>query len=81
VLAKTNGEQVPLCAPQAYDNLKMITAVMKNVGLDPDKMQAELRFMHYDGVSGSISFDEHGDLTTASYVVKKIQNGTAVRVE
>jgi len=81
VLAKTNGEQVPLCAPQAYDNLKMLAEVMKKVGLDPDKMQAELRSMHYDGVSGSISFDKNGDLTTVAYVVKRIENGTVVEIK
>ena len=81
VLAKTGGEQVSICASQAYDNVKILAQVMSKVGTDPDKMQEELRTISYNGVSGAISFDQNGDITAANYVVKRIANGTATEVK
>ena len=81
ILAKTGGDQVPLCAPQAYDATKILAQVMSKVGTDPDKIQDELRAIQYSGVSGSIDFDENGDVTVAKYVVKRIADGTATEVK
>lgn len=81
VLARTGGEQVPICVPNAYDNVKIIAQVMREVGTDPAKIQAALGQVQYSGVSGSISFDQNGDLTTGSYVVKRMEGGGAVEVK
>lgn len=81
IAAKTKSDQVPVGTPQAYDDVKMIAQIISQVGTDPDKMQAALRQIQYDGVSGHISFDEHGDVKTAAYIIKKIEKGTAVEVK
>ncbi len=81
ILAKTGGKDVPIGTANAYDNVKMIAAAMKDVGTDPDKMQSALRVMQYDGVSGHVSFDANGDVTSANYNVSKIANGTATEVK
>lgn len=81
VLAKTGGQQVPIGTPQAYDALKLLVQVIGQVGTDPDKIQGALHQVQYQGISGSISFDEHGDLTVARYDVKKFENGGAMMVK
>ncbi len=81
LLNKTGGDQVPVCAPQAYDALYVLTKAMSQVGLDPDKLQDAIRKTDYAGVSGKIQFDQNGDMTIADYVVKRIQGGTEVEVK
>lgn len=81
VMAKTGGDQVPICVSNAYDNVKIVAEVMKRFGTDPDKMQEAIRQMKYDGVSGHIEFDSNGDVTSASYVVNKIEGGGAMEVK
>ncbi len=79
--AKTNSDQVGIASPQAYDNVKILAAAIAQVGTDPDKLADAIRAMHFQGVSGDVSFDKNGDLTTANYHVKKIANGTATEVK
>lgn len=81
IKAKTNSDSVPLGSEEAYDNVKIIAQIISQVGLDPDKISDALRSINYSGVSGQISFDQNGDLTTANYVVKKIENGTGVEAK
>jgi branched-chain amino acid transport system substrate-binding protein len=81
VAEKTGSNQVPICAPQAYDAVKLLSIVMMSVGTDTDKMQESLHNFVYNGISGSISFDANGDLTRAEYKVKKIENGTSTEVK
>jgi branched-chain amino acid transport system substrate-binding protein len=81
VMAKTKGTEVSICASQAYDNMKLLAQVMGQVGTDADKVTEALHALQYKGVSGDISFDQNGDLTAASYVVKKIENGKGVEIK
>lgn len=81
ILARSGGDQVPLGTAQAYDNLKIVAQVMRQVGTDTDGLQAAIRSIQYSGVSGPISFDQNGDVTVANYVVKRITGGAAVEVE
>lgn len=81
ILAKTGGEQVPICSSHAYDNVKILAQAMSKAGTDPDALQDELRRISYNGVSGGISFDQNGDVTAANYVVKRIENGAATEVK
>ncbi|TSC55684.1 MAG: branched-chain amino acid transport system substrate-binding protein, partial [Parcubacteria group bacterium Greene0416_79] len=81
VLAKTGGEQVPICAPNAYDAVKVLSKAIATVGLDADLLEAEIRKTDYTGESGKITFDENGNLTNASYLVKRIENGGATEVK
>lgn len=81
LLAKTGGDQVPTGAPQAYDAMKVLAIAMTSVGLDGDAIQDALRKTDFDGVSGKIKFDQNGDITTASYKIKKIAGGLSTEVK
>lgn len=81
VTTKSGGKEVPLGSAQAYDNVKIIAEVMKKAGADTEKIQEMLRQLRYTGVSGTVAFDQNGDVTTAKYVVKRIEGGKAVMVK
>ena len=81
ISAKTGGNEIPVGTPNAYDNVKILAMAMSQVGTNPDALQQAIRQTKYDGVSGHIEFDQNGDLTTASYVVSKIENGSAMEVK
>ena len=81
LLAKVGGEQVPLCATQSYDATYVLAEALKESGTNAEDLAEAIRDTVYDGVSGHIEFDGNGDLTTASYVVKRITNGSSAEVE
>jgi len=81
ILAKTGGDQVPVCTSNAYDNMKIIAQVIKKVGLDTNKIQEELHKIKYNGEFGYIEFYPNGDLITANYTVKKIEDGKAIEIK
>ena len=79
--AKTGVEQMPLCAPQAYDAVKVMAVAANKVGLDPDKLADAIRTSNYAGVSGPISFDANGDLTSAQYKVSRVIDGKSIDLQ
>ena len=79
--AKIGSDNAPVGTLQAYDAVKLLAAAIAKVGTDPDKLSDAIRATDYQGVSGHIKFDQNGDLTVANYMVKKIQDGTAVEVK
>ncbi len=82
LFAKTGGNEIPVCTTNAYDNVKIIAEVLKKSGTaSPDAIADALRATKYNGVSGYVEFDQNGDVTSASYVVNKIEGGTAVEVK
>ncbi len=80
IFAITGGTDIPECTGNAYDAVKILAMNIAKAGTDPNQLAAAIRATSYDGVSGHIAFDQNGDDTTAAYVVKQIQNGTAVQV-
>jgi branched-chain amino acid transport system substrate-binding protein len=71
--------EVTLCAPQAYDVVRILTGVISQVGTNPTNVKNALyKIQPYSGVSGKISFDSNGDLNEAGYVVMEITNGKPV---
>jgi len=63
-----------VCAPSAYDNVKILADIMKRVGEDGEKIKNELyKVKGYKGINGDISFDENGDITEAQYEIIEIQ--------
>jgi branched-chain amino acid transport system substrate-binding protein len=54
---------VQLYAPYVYDAVMVLAAAMQKAGSsDPAKYLPELARIHYDGVTGPIAFDSHGDI-------------------
>lgn len=72
---KTKGADQGTCVPQGYDNIKILADIMKRVGTDATKIKDELyKVKDYPGVSGSITIDKNGDLTTAAYDIKQFKD-------
>ena len=71
------------CAPQAYDGLKILAQTMTKVGTNPEDIKNELYQTVYtsDISSSKVAFDENGDVLTATYLVKRIENGISIEVE
>ena len=79
--AKNTGE-FPVCAPFTYDSFMIVKDIIHKVGTDSDKIKDELyKLKDYKGKSGVISLDKNGDLTSANYDVKTIQQGKAEKVQ
>jgi len=74
---------ITLCGPQAYDATYVIAQVIEKVGTNPDDIRAELHNVEYtDGVSSDvIKFEDNGDLATANYAVRRIENGAIAPLE
>ena len=81
ILAKTGLRDLPICAGQAYDAVTVLANAVEKVGTNPDKLQGAIRAENFQGVSGPIAFDQNGDVTSAQYVVKRIENGKIVDVK
>ena len=75
----TNSKEVTVGSRESYDAVKILAQVMKEVGTKSSKIKDALyKVQGYQGVSGNISFDKNGDLSTASYDIKIIKDGKAV---
>ncbi|GGD94324.1 branched-chain amino acid ABC transporter substrate-binding protein [Caballeronia grimmiae] len=62
-------------APFAYDAVYVIVDAMKRAdSTDKAKILAAMPATKYDGVTGNISFDPHGDLTRAAITVYQFKN-------
>lgn len=68
-------KEVTICAPQAYDAVKALEIGLKAAGTNPDSLQEAIRKVSFIGTVGSVDFDQNGDITSAAYRVKRIQNG------
>ena len=80
--AKTGSSELTICSPQAYDAVNIVAGIMKRVGAEGERVKDELyKVKDYQGVSGPITIDENGDLSTANYAVKIVKNGEAVEFE
>jgi len=73
------GINTTLCTPPSYDNVKILADIIGRVGDDGEKIKNELyKVKDYAGVNGNITLDQNGDLTSAVYDMKKIENKKAV---
>ncbi|MCB9798780.1 ABC transporter substrate-binding protein [Candidatus Nomurabacteria bacterium] len=67
------GAGATVCAPSAYDNVKIIADIIGSVGEDGEKIKNALYDVKgYAGVAGDITFDENGDITQAQYEVVEL---------
>lgn len=68
--------QIQLYAPYAYDAAYVMVGAMQRAdSTDPAKYLPELANTHYEGVTGKISFDAKGDLTSGPITLYKVQGG------
>ena len=71
------------CTPQAYDGMKILAQVIDKVGDDPEAIKNALyKTVYKSGISSNkIEFDQNGDVHDATYLVKRIEGGTAIKTE
>ena len=70
------GYDFKLGSDHGYDALKILVHVMKKVGADDnDKVRRELEKTTYNGITGTIKFDENGDVVGAKYKLRVVKNG------
>ncbi len=70
------GMEFQLWAPYAYDATRTIVAAMKKAdSADPAKYLPALASASYRGVTGTISFDENGDLKNGGITVYQVKSG------
>jgi branched-chain amino acid transport system substrate-binding protein len=74
--AKFNADPL-IYAPFTYDAANLIiTAMQKANSVDPAKYLPELAKLSYQGASGKIEFDQHGDRKDAEMTIFTMKGGT-----
>lgn len=63
-----------------YDAVHLLARAMES-GENGEQVRAYLKSVNYDGVSGSISFDDMNDRSNTAYSLFTIQNGKGIRVK
>jgi branched-chain amino acid transport system substrate-binding protein len=74
-------QEVPICAPQAYDAAYILADALKAVDTDPDMIAEYIRKGSFEGVSGKMTFDTNGDLLGSQYSVWKVKKGKTELVQ
>lgn len=72
-----SGKESGIFTPVAYDSVKILASIMKEVGTDKVKMKEKLKSLSYtEGVSlPKIEFDADRDLSSAQTEMRVIKNG------
>ncbi len=79
IAAKTGESDVKIGTANSYDAVKILAKAISEVGDDTTKVKEWLYNMPlYDGESGSVAFDENGDLADAEFSLWEVQNGESV---
>jgi len=70
------GIEVQLYAPYVYDAVNVLVAAMQKANsTDPKKFLPEVAKIQYDGVTGHIAFDKHGDIRDGSLTLYTFKGG------
>ena len=64
-------------AAYAYDGMNVILEAIRNAGLNRDKMQKSMAKIHYNGVTGSIQFDDKGNRAGDAMLIE-VKNGISI---
>ncbi|GIW66978.1 MAG: ethanolamine utilization protein EutJ [Candidatus Parcubacteria bacterium] len=79
---RTGGKEIVVYAPRAYDILKLLAQLITQNGYDSEKIKNALyQVKDYQGIADNYTFDQNGDIVSAKYIVKEIQNGKPVEVK
>lgn len=69
-------------APYAYDAVMVLATAMQNAkSSDPEKYIPEIAKIKYQGVTGTIMFDQYGDLSNAALTLYTYRNGKKTKLE
>ena len=75
------GEDPEAAAGHGYDAINILATVIANVGTDPiDVKNALYKLRDFPGVTGTMSFDDHGDVLKP-ILIKQIKQGQPVLID
>jgi len=75
------GQDPEAAAGHGYDAINILTRVISSVGTDPTDVKNELyKVRDFPGVTGNMSFDDHGDVLKP-ISIKQIKQGQPVLLE
>jgi branched-chain amino acid transport system substrate-binding protein len=73
---------VQLYAPYVYDAVMVMAQAMQNAkSAEPAKYLPELKKIKYEGVTGTIQFDQNGDLKDAPLTLFTYKGGKKTKME
>ncbi|WP_020651686.1 branched-chain amino acid ABC transporter substrate-binding protein [Massilia niastensis] len=76
------GVEVQLYAPYVYDSVMVMAAAMQNAkSADPAKYLPELKKIKYEGVTGTIQFDQFGDIQNGALTLYTYKGGKRTRMD
>jgi len=77
---RTYGKIPGAVAAYSFDGMSLLIEAIKRAGLDSENIQKTLTKLHFEGVTGTIRFDDKGKLAGTVGLVE-IKNGIPVTVE
>jgi branched-chain amino acid transport system substrate-binding protein len=79
---KKFGHDIQLYAPYVYDAVMvMATAMQKANSADPAKYLPVLKNIKYEGVTGTIQFDQNGDIKNGALTLYTYRGGKKTKIE
>lgn len=73
---------VQLYAPYVYDSVMVMAAAMQNANsTEPAKYLPELKKIKYEGVTGTIQFDQHGDIKDGALTLFTYKGGKKTKMD
>lgn len=76
------GAEVQLYAPYVYDSVMVMAAAMQNAkSAEPAKYLPELKKIRYEGVTGTIQFDQSGDILNGALTLFTYKGGKRTRID
>jgi branched-chain amino acid transport system substrate-binding protein len=79
---KKYGIEVQLYAPYVYDAVMVMATAMQNAkSADPAKYLPELKKIKYEGVTGTIQFDQNGDIKNGALTLFTYKGGKKTKME
>ena len=76
------GLDVQLYAPYVYDSVMVMATAMQNAkSAEPAKYLPELKKIKYEGVTGTIQFDQFGDIRNGALTLFTYQGGKRTRID
>lgn len=76
------GLDVQLYAPYVYDSVMVMATAMQNAkSAEPAKYLPELKKIRYDGVTGTIQFDQFGDIQNGALTLFTYKGGKRSRID
>jgi branched-chain amino acid transport system substrate-binding protein len=79
---KRFGHDIQLYAPYVYDAVMVMATAMRNAkSAEPAKYLPELKKIKYEGVTGTIQFDQNGDLKDAPLTLFTYKGGKKTKID